>query len=178
MATAAFDRRDRCFADRMMFPKGPCGSDGSLYVGAPPEHLEAYRYRRRRRGRIKRVGVGSRARRSTAAPNDPPRARTWGLDGWILLVVRGAISRSQRTNGRAEKPFVTPRGTYLPMSAPTGSRDRAGHDGRHGTTLSIVVFTPAAARGSSRPRSSIAPMAAAATALIHAIYGGNLRQDL
>ena len=45
-----FDKQT-VFADKMMFPEGTMWHGGSLYVAAPPSHLEADRHQRRRRGR-------------------------------------------------------------------------------------------------------------------------------
>ena len=159
------------FADKMMFPEGAMWFDGSLYVAAPPQHLETDRHQRRRhRGPAR--GMVSRARRSPVAPTTctaRTSGRTAGSTG------ARARSPSRPMNGRASQPFVT-RASHI-FRRPT--RRRAGIEpvmtGGMDNPVD-VVFTP----GGERILTTtfvIQPGGGRRDGLIHAIYGGVYGKD-
>ena len=159
-----FDKRT-VFADKMMFPEGTMWLDGSLYVAAPPSHLEADRHRRRRRGRpARRVVPGQDAHRLRQRPARPvSRPRTAGSTG-----ARGH-SPSRPTSGPASRRSST-RAAHIFRCRPDGTGIEPVMTGGMDNPVD-VVFTP----GGERIFTTtffVHPGGGQRDGLIHAIYGG------
>ena len=134
-----FDKRT-VFADQMMFPEGAMWLDGSLYVAAPPQHLEADRHRRRRRGRPARgVVPGQDAHRLRQRPARPlPRPRR--LD----LLVQGGVRRADLRAAR-QASRSSPGPSHIFRCRPDGTGIEPVMTGGMDNPVD-VVFTPGGER--------------------------------
>ena len=164
MATASYDRQT-VFADRMMFPEGAMWFEGSLYVAAPPQHLEADRHRRRRRRRPARGVVrGQDAHRLRQRPARPlPRPRR--LD----LLVQGGVRRADlRAAGRSPPSSPAPR--HIFRAKADGTEIEPVMTGGMDNPVD-VVFTPG---GEPIFTTTFlqSPAGGKRDGLIHAVYGG------